>query len=83
MRAWAGLEAETDDSIPAVGPLPGHPNAFVCGSAGSGYTSGIYFAQRLAEYMLGHEPALPLFPIDRLIAALPAGGCLPSAIGER
>ncbi len=66
-RAWAGLEAETADALPAVGPIPGHPDAFVCGSVHSGYTSGIYIAKLLADRILGGEPALPLFPIDRLL----------------
>ena len=72
VRAWAGLEAETADAMPAVGPLPGHPDAYVCGSVHSGYTSGIYIAQLLAERMLDREPALPLFPIDRLLAGAAA-----------
>jgi glycine/D-amino acid oxidase-like deaminating enzyme len=66
-RAWAGLEAETADALPAAGPIPGHPEAFVCGSVHSGYTSGIYIAKLLAERLLGREPALLLFPIDRLL----------------
>ena len=66
VRAWAGLEAETADAMPAVGPLPGHPDAWVCGSVHSGYTSGIYIARLLAERMLDRAPAMPLFPIDRL-----------------
>ena len=69
VRAWAGLEAETADAMPAVGPLPGHPDAWVCGSVHSGYTSGIYIAQLLAERMLDRAPAMPLFPIDRLLAS--------------
>lgn len=67
-RAWAGLEAETADALPAVGPLPGIPDAYVCGSVHSGYTSGPYIARLLADRILGREPALPLFPIDRLLA---------------
>ncbi len=66
-RAWAGLEAETADALPAVGPIPGHPDAYVCGSVHSGYTSGIYIAKLLADRILEREPALPLFPIDRLL----------------
>ena len=69
VRAWAGLEAETADAMPAVGPLPGHPDAWVCGSVHSGYTSGIYIAELLAERMLDRVPAMPLFPIDRLLAS--------------
>ena len=72
VRAWAGLEAETADAMPAVGPLPGHPNVYVCGSVHSGYTSGIYIAQLLAERMLDREPAMPLFPIDRLLSGAAA-----------
>ncbi len=73
-RAWAGLEAETADALPAAGPIPGIPDAYVCGSVHSGYTSGPYIARLLADRILGREPALPLFPIDRLLA--------PSAISE-
>ena len=69
VRAWAGLEAETADAMPAAGPLPGHPDAWVCGSVHSGYTSGIYIAQLLAERMLERVPAMSLFPIDRLLAS--------------
>jgi glycine/D-amino acid oxidase-like deaminating enzyme len=66
-RAWAGLEAETRDALPAVGPVPGVPGAYVCGSVHSGYTSGPYIARLLAEHLLGKEPEMPLFPIDRLL----------------
>jgi sarcosine oxidase subunit beta len=69
-RAWAGLEAETRDALPAVGPIPGIPDAYVCGSVHSGYTSGPYLARLLADRILGREPALPLFPIDRLLEPL-------------
>lgn len=67
-RAWAGLEAETADALPAVGPIPGHPDAYVCGSVHSGYTSGLYIARLLADTLLGREPELPLFPIERLLS---------------
>ncbi len=67
VRTWAGLEAETRDTLPAVGPLPGHPGAFVCGSVHSGFTSGPWIAKLLADRILGKEPAMPLFPPDRLI----------------
>jgi sarcosine oxidase subunit beta len=66
-RAWAGLEAETKDALPAVGPLPGIPDAFICGSVHSGYTSGPYIARLLAQLILGEQPELPVFPIDRLL----------------
>ena len=68
-RAWAGLEAETADALPIAGPIPGFPEAYAIGSVHSGYTSGPYVAALLAERILGREPALPLFPLDRLIGA--------------
>jgi sarcosine oxidase subunit beta len=68
-RAWAGLEAETADALPVVGPVPGVPDAYVCGAVPSGYTSGPYFARLLADRILGREPAIPLFPVDRLLPA--------------
>jgi len=72
-RAWAGLEAETADALPAAGPVPGIPGAFVCGSVHSGYTSGPYIARLMADRILGREPEMPLFPIDRLLAPRHAG----------
>jgi glycine/D-amino acid oxidase-like deaminating enzyme len=71
-RAWAGLEAETADAMPAVGPVPGAPDAYVLGSIHSGYTSGPYIAKLLADRLLGREPEMPLFPIDRLLAPVDA-----------
>lgn len=68
VRAWLGLEAETADALPAIGPVPGVEGAWIIGSVHSGYTSGPYFGKLLAEAILGREPELPLFPIDRLLA---------------
>ncbi|MGH6814443.1 MAG: NAD(P)/FAD-dependent oxidoreductase [Hyphomicrobiaceae bacterium] len=66
-RCWGGFEAETADALPAVGPLPGIADAYVCGGVHSGYTSGPYIAKLLAEHIMGREPAMPLFPINRLL----------------
>jgi glycine/D-amino acid oxidase-like deaminating enzyme len=68
VRAWLGLEAETADALPAIGPIPGVADAWIIGSAHSGYTSGPYLGKLLAQAVLGAEPELPLFPIDRLLA---------------
>lgn len=68
LRSWAGFEAETADAMPIIGPLPGIEDAFVIGSVHSGYTSAPYMGRLLADYMLGMEPAMPLFPMDRLLA---------------
>lgn len=73
VRTWAGLEAETRDALPAVGPLPGHPAAFVCGGVHSGFTSGPWMARLLADHILEREPAMPLFPPERLIEGAEPG----------
>lgn len=69
VRAWAGYEAETSDAMPVVGPIPGFPDAYICGSIHSGYTSGPYVSHLLSEKILGREPKMPLFPIERLITS--------------
>lgn len=72
VRAWLGLEAETDDAMPVLGPVPGLQDAYAIGSVHSGYTSGPYMGRLLADAILGREPELPLFPMDRLLRR-PAG----------
>ena len=67
VRAWCGFEAETADAMPVIGEVPGMDNAFLIGSIHSGYTSGPFMAKLLAQYILGHEPELPLFDPSRLI----------------
>ncbi len=67
VRAWLGPEAETDDAMPIIGPVPGRPGAFVIGSVHSGYTSGPYMGRLMADFILGRESEHPLFPVDRLI----------------
>ena len=59
------------DSMPVIGPVPGVDDAFVIGSVHSGYTSGPFMGQLLAELILGKEPALPLFDPSRLVVAKP------------
>jgi glycine/D-amino acid oxidase-like deaminating enzyme len=39
----------------------------VIGSAHSGYTSGPYLGKLLSDYILGREPAHPLFDPARLV----------------
>ena len=68
VRAWTGFEAETADAMPIAGPVPGIEGAYVCGSVHSGYTSGPYIAKLMTDQILGQELAMPLFPIDRLLA---------------
>ncbi len=51
-----------------IGPIPGMPDAFVIGCVHSGYTSGPFMGQLLAERILEREPELPLFDPARLLA---------------
>ena len=67
-RIWLGLEAETADAMPLLGAVPSVVNAYVIGSVHSGYTSGPYMGRLLADFILGHEPELPLFDPSRLVA---------------
>ncbi len=71
VRAWLGLEAETADAMPAIGSIPGVPDAWVIGSVHSGYTSGPYMGRLLADAILGRAPERPLFPIERLLRPSP------------
>lgn len=68
VRSWTGFEAETADALPVAGPIPGYAGAWCVGSVHSGYTSGPYISRLVADAILGREPALPLFPLDRLTA---------------
>jgi glycine/D-amino acid oxidase-like deaminating enzyme len=67
VRAWLGLEAETADALPVLGPLPSVEDGWIIGSVHSGYTSGPFMGALLADAILGRSLALPLFPIDRLL----------------
>jgi len=66
-RVWLGLEAETADAMPIMGDVPGVQNAYVIGSAHSGYTSGPFMGKITAQHILGQEPDMPLFNPARLL----------------
>lgn len=85
VRSWTGFEAETADAMPAVGPVPGIPDAYVCGSIHSGYTSAPYIAKLLTSRILGDTPERPLFPVDRLLSKTSgqAAGLATSARGSK
>jgi glycine/D-amino acid oxidase-like deaminating enzyme len=72
VRIWLGLESETADAMPMVGPLPRLDEAYVIGCVHSGYTSAPYMGRLLAERILGREPEMPLFDPTRLIQPAPA-----------
>lgn len=65
LRSWTGFEANVPDFYPLAGALPGVENAFVLGCVRGGYTIGPYIGKLMADYILGHEPELPLFDPGR------------------
>jgi glycine/D-amino acid oxidase-like deaminating enzyme len=65
VRAWTGFEAQTPDSVPLAGPVPGIPNVFVLCCVRSGYTIGPYIGALMGDLMLGREPEMPLFDPGR------------------
>jgi sarcosine oxidase subunit beta len=72
VRIWLGLESETADAMPMIGPLPSLEDAYVIGCVHSGYTSAPYMGRLLAERILGREPEMPLFDPARLMKPAPA-----------
>lgn len=69
-RIWLGLESETADAMPAIGALPGLPDAFVIGCVHSGYTSGPAMGRLLADIVLGKAQAPAAFNPARLLPAV-------------
>lgn len=67
VRIWLGLEAETADALPIIGDVPGVADAYVIGSAHSGYTSGPFMGRIMAQHILGQATELPLFEPARLV----------------
>lgn len=66
-RIWLGLESETADAMPMIGPIAQHPELYVIGCVHSGYTSGPYMGKLLAQQILGQQPEMPLFNPSRLL----------------
>jgi sarcosine oxidase subunit beta len=54
--------------MPAIGPLPGVPDAFVVGCVHSGYTSGPFMGRLLADIVLGVAETPHAFNPARLLA---------------
>ena len=69
LRCWTGFEAQTPDSVPLAGPMPGMSNLFVLCCVRSGYTIGPYIGRLMGDLMLDREPEMPLFDPARLFKA--------------
>ncbi|UMM07754.1 FAD-binding oxidoreductase [Gluconobacter frateurii] len=76
LRVWLGLESETPDAMPLIGPLTRDDNAFVVGCVHSGFTSGPYIGRLLADRILGADPDLTAFDPYRFSSS-PATGSQP------
>lgn len=67
-RAWAGVEAFTDDSLPIISPSRRASNlTYSLGYCGSGFQFGPGCGRLVSELVLDGRPSLPLnaFAIDR------------------
>lgn len=65
LRSWTGFEAHVPDFYPLAGAMPSVENAYVLACVRGGYTIGPYIAELMGDYILGHEPEMPLFDPGR------------------
>jgi glycine/D-amino acid oxidase-like deaminating enzyme len=65
--AWAGFFGETKDSLPLIGPVPGHPNTWASfGYGGNGISFSCIAAEMLATHLAGRRsPNAGLYAVDR------------------
>jgi len=57
--AWAGFFGTTDDGLPLIGPVPGHPNVHAAfGYGGNGITSSAIAARLMPDSIAGRRTAL-------------------------
>ena len=61
LRAWAGLEAESDDVVPILGPVD-HVEGFVMASgfSGHGFALSPYIGVLIADYIATGETEIPM-----------------------
>ncbi|HEU0165573.1 MAG TPA: FAD-binding oxidoreductase, partial [Thermomicrobiales bacterium] len=60
-RVWVGIEAETIDEVPILGPIESIPNLTVAtGFTGHGFALSPIVGQLMSELILDGEPSLPL-----------------------
>ena len=68
---WSGIFGATEDSLPLVGPVPGHDKVWVsAGYSGHGNVMGLACGELVAQAILGTPaPELELFDPARLLYA--------------
>ena len=64
-KQWMGFRPSMPDSLPAIGPLPGHPNTLCAfGHGHLGLTQSAGTAQIVADLLTGQTPAIDLAPFS-------------------
>ena len=65
--AWTGFFGETEDGLPLIGQVPGHPRCYAAfGYGGNGITFSALAADLIAGLLDGRrDPVLDLFAVDR------------------
>lgn len=60
-RVWVGIEGETVDQVPILGPLPGLDNITVAtGFSGHGFALSPIIGQVLSELIIDGKPSIPI-----------------------
>jgi glycine/D-amino acid oxidase-like deaminating enzyme len=63
LRTWTGFRAATQDHLPILGPVPGHPRLLLnAGHEGLGITNATGAARLVADHLLGRPAAIPTEP---------------------
>lgn len=65
--AWTGFFGETEDGLPLIGPVPGHPRCYAAfGYGGNGITFSAMAAELIAGLLDGRrDPILDVLAVDR------------------
>ncbi|MCA1668106.1 MAG: FAD-binding oxidoreductase, partial [Thermomicrobia bacterium] len=78
LRAWSGMEGESPDGIPMIGPAPDVPGLFhCCGFTGHGFAISPEVGAVVGEWLATSTPPYDLQAFD---PARFAGGALPARI---
>jgi sarcosine oxidase subunit beta len=79
-RAWIGLEAQTPDGVPIIGPAPDVAGlTLALGFCGHGFALSPIVGQLISEQILDGAPSIPLdaFALERFAGAGPDDATFP------
>jgi sarcosine oxidase subunit beta len=60
VRSWSGFEGVTPDSLPLLGRIPGHDNAYIIGCVRGGWTVAPVLSRLLFELITGEDTSYPI-----------------------